>query len=64
MAGGIFVDGEECIGCGLCEEIAPEVFKVNNEGVSQVIDPEGETENNIQEAIDECPVECIHWDNE
>ena len=55
------INQEECIGCGLCTEIAPEVFRLNNEGVSEIINPEGAEESKIQEAIDECPVECIQW---
>lgn len=61
MAREVYVDQAECIGCSLCSEIAPRVFELNDEGVSVVIDSEGEGEDKIQEAIDECPVECIHW---
>ena len=64
MSRGVYVDEEECIGCGLCSEIAPEVFQLNDEGVSEVVDPTSDTEDRIQEAIDECPVECIHWEDE
>ena len=52
---------EDCIGCGLCGEIVPRVFRLNDEGVSEVIDPDGDEESKIQQAIDECPVECIYW---
>jgi ferredoxin len=56
---------EECIACGTCEELCPEVFKVNeNLGFSQVINPTGAPEEKIQEAIDSCPVQCIHWSDE
>ncbi|MFH0814371.1 MAG: ferredoxin [Pseudomonadota bacterium] len=64
MVRGIYVDEEECIGCALCAEIAPGVFQLNDEGVSEVIDHEGDTEDKIREAIAECPVECIHWEDE
>lgn len=64
MARKVFVKEEECIGCGLCAEIAPDVFQLNEEGVSQVIVPYAEPEDSTQEAIDECPVECIHWEDE
>jgi len=29
---------------------------------AEVIKPEGAPEELIQEAIDSCPVECIHWE--
>lgn len=64
MVRGIIVDQQECIGCGLCSEIASGVFQLNDEGVSEVINPGGDEESKIQAAIDECPVECIHWEDE
>ena len=64
MARKLYVDEEECIGCGLCSEIAPGVFQLNEEGISQVIVSSEELQDSIQEAIDECPVECIHWEDE
>jgi ferredoxin len=27
----VYIDDEECIACGSCEEICPEVFKLNEE---------------------------------
>jgi ferredoxin len=63
MAKIVFVDQEECTGCGLCEEICPEVFQMNEDDVSEVYDEDGAAEDKIQEAIDDCPVECIHWED-
>ncbi|MGW8222878.1 MAG: ferredoxin, partial [Syntrophobacteria bacterium] len=49
-------------GCGTCEGICPEVFRLNEKtGTSEVIKPEGGPEDLIEEAIDSCPVEAIHW---
>ncbi len=62
MARGIYIDEDECIGCGTCEELCPEVFKLDEKTEkAEVIDPEGAPVDLIQEAIDNCPVECIHW---
>jgi len=59
----VYIDEEECIGCGTCEEISPEVFKLNEETEkAEVIEPEDGPENLIEEAIEACPVECIHWE--
>jgi ferredoxin len=56
---------EECIACGTCEEICPEVFRVNESlGFAQVINPDGAPEEKVQEAMDNCPVLCIHWADE
>jgi ferredoxin len=59
----LYIDQGKCIGCGLCEEIAPKVFTLNDEGVSEIIDLNGDEESKIQEAINECPAECISWED-
>jgi ferredoxin len=65
MARKVAVDQEECIGCGTCEGICPEVFQLSSEtGKSQVIKPVGGPEDLIQEAIDSCPVSAISWQEE
>jgi ferredoxin len=60
MARQVYVDQQLCIGCGLCVSIAEEVFELNDDGVSEVRNQSG-SEAKIQEAIDSCPVNCIHW---
>jgi ferredoxin len=60
-----YVVEDECIACGTCEEICPEVFTVNETlGFAQVMNPAGATTDKIQEAIEACPVQCIHWADE
>ena len=61
MAKEPIIEQHECVGCGNCEEICPEVFHLNDDGVAEVYHPEGAAEDRIQEAIDSCPVECISW---
>ncbi|HBG04008.1 MAG: ferredoxin [Geobacteraceae bacterium GWC2_58_44] len=56
-----YVDQDVCIGCGLCVSIVPETFRLNDAGVSEVYNQAGSTEAKVQEAIDSCPVNCIHW---
>jgi ferredoxin len=50
---------EGCTACGLCEEISPEVFVVDDEAT--VIDGVNynDFEDEINEAADSCPVEVI-----
>ncbi|MGB7911356.1 MAG: ferredoxin [Desulfobaccales bacterium] len=63
MAKAVYIDEEECIGCGSCVEICPEVFQMKEgEEKAEVIKPEGGPEDLIQEATDTCPVSCIHWE--
>lgn len=55
----IVVDIDTCIGCGTCEEIAPEYFKVVG-GVSTVIKQYDESDaDKIRDAVDDCPVQAI-----
>ena len=58
------VDADLCTGCELCVDTAPNTFQMNDEGISEVIDPQGDDEDTIQEAIDSCPVEAISWEGE
>ena len=59
------IEEEECIACGNCEAVCPEVFRLNeNLGHSEVINPQGAPEEKIQEAMDQCPAQCIHWADE
>jgi len=55
------VDADLCTGCELCVDIAPNTFELNDEGIVVVIDPEGDDEDAVQEAIDSCPAEAISW---
>lgn len=51
---------ENCIGCGMCASICPEVFQMTDENVALAngeILPEQETA--VQEAADSCPVSAI-----
>lgn len=57
------VDPKVCIGCGMCESIAEEVFELNSEGISIVrleakLDNE-EIKKKTIEAKDMCPVGAI-----
>ncbi|MBB5020809.1 ferredoxin [Desulfurispira natronophila] len=62
MARKVIVDQESCIACGMCYDLVPEVFSALEDGMAQVHDSQGASEEQIQEAIDACPVACIHWE--
>ena len=52
---------ENCIGCGLCAGICPEVFSMTDEGVAKAIESEvpAGSEEAAAEAKDSCPVGAI-----
>ena len=57
-----YVDKDECTGCGLCEEVCPEVFRRNESmGYIEVIECEKYPELEVQDAINFCPTGCICW---
>ena len=62
MARVAFVDQEICIGCGMCVDNLPDAFHLTTNGKAECFDPNGASEEEIQfQAIDVCPVTCIHW---
>lgn len=62
MARKPYVDQDVCISCNLCVDTVPEVFRMNDDGLAEVYDAAGASEDKIQEGMDACPVACIHWE--
>lgn len=61
---GVYVDEITCIGCKHCAHVARNTFYIEPDyGRSRVVRQDGDSEELIQEAIDTCPVDCIHWVN-
>ena len=56
-----YVDETTCTGCAICAQICPKVFEMLHSGKYQAVNPEGDSEEKIQEAMDSCPVDCISW---
>ncbi len=59
----LIIDQWECINCGTCVENTDHVFVLPNDAKAVVIAQEGPMDL-IQDAIDACPVTCIHWTTE
>jgi ferredoxin len=59
---GVYVDEITCIGCKHCAHVARNTFYIEPDyGRSRVVRQNGDSQELIQEAIDTCPVDCIHW---
>jgi ferredoxin len=59
---GVYVDEITCIGCKHCAHVARNTFFIEEDyGRSRVLRQDGDIEEVVQEAIDTCPVDCIHW---
>ncbi len=73
MATYAVVDKSECIACGSCGTSAPEIFEFDDEGLAEVIysgdNNRGVTDipenlrEDLQEAVESCPTECIKVDD-
>lgn len=57
----VFVDPDLCMGCGVCESIAPEIFELGDELHAKIIlDPiPNHFRLVVEEAIAECPEVAI-----
>lgn len=54
------VDQDLCIGCGLCADTCPEVFRMNDDNLAEAYaDISPDTLEKAEEARDNCPVEAI-----
>ena len=56
-----YVVNDNCIGCGLCAGICPEVFSMTDDGVAAAIKSEvpDAVLSSAEEAKDSCPVSAI-----
>ncbi len=56
------VDTSRCNLCGGCIEVCPEVFILNDAaGYIEIADLDEYPEATVNEAINNCPVDCIRW---
>ncbi|HVB01919.1 MAG TPA: ferredoxin [Acidimicrobiales bacterium] len=71
----VWIDQDLCTGDGLCEEICPDVFSLQDDGLAYVkegaevlntpggsqsmVDVPNALEDAVTEAAEECPGECI-----
>ncbi|CAA3026609.1 3Fe-4S ferredoxin [Olea europaea subsp. europaea] len=57
----VFVDEFSCIGCKNCASVCPDVFGIEEDfGRARVYSQSGKSES-VQQAVESCPVDCIHW---
>lgn len=49
---------DNCIGCGLCASICPEVFEMTDTGLAEAVDQDVSAES-AEEAMQGCPVNAI-----
>jgi len=65
----VWIDQNLCTGDGICEQICPSIFRIAEDGLAYVIDGTDDKVDEwnldqIDQAIDECPGECIFLDSD
>lgn len=56
----VTIDRSGCISCAICEMICPQVFRMDDEGLAEVIEqPNQRNESFVAQAAAECPVAVI-----
>lgn len=60
----LYIDIGRCSDCRGCVEIAEEIFRYNEAtGRMEVADLPYYDEERVQEAMKNCPKDCIHWED-
>lgn len=56
------LDLAECILCEVCVELAPQAFQINGAGFVEVLPLDDYSDEEIHEAVINCPKDCIAWE--
>ncbi|MFC1811138.1 ferredoxin [Thermodesulfobacteriota bacterium] len=56
------VELSDCTLCGVCVEVTPSVFRIADAGFVVVADLPVYPEDEVEEAIKNCPEDCIYWE--
>ena len=56
------IELSECTLCGVCEEVAPSVFRISDAGYVMIADLPIYPADEVNEAIKNCPEDCIYWE--
>ena len=59
MAKKIIVDQELCIGCGVCANLCPDVFEIQDNGKAKVVNKDSCENCDCEDAVNNCPVGAI-----
>ncbi len=58
------ISPDNCLGCGTCIALCPNNFSINDVGKAECINLDSINEEEVQNAIDSCPVVAISWKEE
>ncbi len=52
----------DCTLCEGCVALCPQVFRINDAGFVEVVDLDVYPTDEVNEAIKNCPTDCIRWE--
>ena len=58
------VELSDCIDCEVCVEACPAVFRRNQAGYIEVADLDAYPAEEVDDAIRNCPADCVRWEEE
>jgi ferredoxin len=56
------IDLGGCVDCEACIEMCPGVFRRNDAGFIEVVELQEYPKEEVEEAIKNCPADCIVWE--
>jgi len=56
------IELSDCISCEVCTAVCPSVFRLNDAGFIEVAQLYNYPESDVDDAIKNCPADCIYWE--
>ncbi|MDY6953963.1 MAG: ferredoxin [Thermodesulfobacteriota bacterium] len=56
------IDFADCTDCEACLDLCPAVFRRNDAGYIEVVELSDYPKEEVDEAIKNCPADCITWE--
>jgi len=56
---GLYIVEDDCISCQVCVDVAPDTFRMRDDGLAEVFEVYGSNMELLQESIDSCGGSCI-----
>ncbi|MCP4090352.1 MAG: ferredoxin, partial [Gammaproteobacteria bacterium] len=56
----VWIETPECTACDECTDLAPDIFKYNDENLAIVVNPQGGSFEDIVKSAEKCTAEIIH----
>jgi len=58
------IEASNCVLCEVCTTACPSVFQINDLGFVAITEMPQYPEDEVDQAIQNCPKDCIFWDEQ